>query len=548
MILVFSIIFCASKPPVDEKRTPELPQIQDRAPESSRSYRLLVEERFDTGIEGWQGFAEEGSLSEVSWDPSGRLLWSVKPAQQKTAALVHKWPDPPGADGFTLSIRSLDRSAYLVLGVQENDGSAYSLALFLEPGSVREYQVSFTGFGLQSDSEDENKRLDQDQLKLFSIVDISSFLEIPRPNRVVIDEFSIWSGMPDPPHYHCPSAGTTIRAESFTVGVDANFVPQGERHGRGFFVGEKEIDPIELFASNGVGGFRLRLWVGNKGESKLHYATDLALRALEAGLKPYLVLFLSEGWSDVNSQPAPEVWAELSLDERAKKIELYSYETAQHFIDRGIELGFYEIGNEIDYGICGVFADTTKPRDAASLGRTVWPDEALLIRAAVDGVRRARPDARIMLHIANSWSPGFASSFFRTMIDLGVDYDYSGLSFYPTAFGMITSQQFCETLDRLSKEIGKPIIIAETAYPAEPPTGGMFVDWRRAVPGYPLTPQGQAWWIADFLKVMRDRGDVLGVYIFSPGFWFSGELWSPFALFDGHGRARPAVASLNIDH
>ncbi|MBE9507585.1 MAG: glycosyl hydrolase 53 family protein, partial [Chloroflexi bacterium] len=92
----------------------------------------------------------------------------------------------------------------------------------------------------------------------------------------------------------------------------------------------------------------------------------------------------------------------------------------------------------------------------------------------------------------------------------------------------------------------KPIVIAETAYPAEPPTGGMFGDWRRALPGYPLTSEGQAWWLADLLVGLRARGDVLGVYYFSPGFWFSGELWSPFALFDGEGKPRPALASFDV--
>ncbi|MCK4242871.1 MAG: glycosyl hydrolase 53 family protein [Dehalococcoidia bacterium] len=210
-------------------------------------------------------------------------------------------------------------------------------------------------------------------------------------------------------------------------------------------------------------------------------------------------------------------------------------------------LDFYEIGNEIDYGICGIFADATQPRDAASLRSAIWSDEARLIQAAIEGVREADPEAHILLHIASSWDPDFAVAFFQAMTDLGVEYDYVGLSYYPSAFGMVAAVRFCDTLDRLSTEIGKPIVVAETAYPAETPTGGMFGDWRRALPGYPLTPEGQAWWLADLLTGMYERGDVLGVYVFSPDFWFSGELWGPFALFDGEGEARPAVASFDIN-
>ena len=92
------------------------------------------------------------------------------------------------------------------------------------------------------------------------------------------------------------------------------------------------------------------------------------------------------------------------------------------------------------------------------------------------------------------------------------------------------------------------MIIAETAYPAEMPTGGMFESFRYAIPGYPLTTEGQARWISDMLKGMKSRGDVIGVYIFSPEFWFSGELWGPFALFDNTGNARPGIGSFKIDN
>jgi hypothetical protein len=52
--------------------------------------------------------------------------------------------------------------------------------------------------------------------------------------------------------------------------------------------------------------------------------------------------------------------------------------------------------------------------------------------------------------------------------------------------------------------------------------------------------------LADLLAGMQKRDDVVGVYYFSPEFWFSGELWRPFALFDGEGHARPALESFSI--
>ena len=546
LVLLLAALACGSVPLPPTVPAPVLEPVPTRTPAPAASVTPLVVERFDGGVEGWHSVAEEGVLSEVSWDPAGRLLWSVEAAPERAAALSREWPALADADGLTLRLTSLDRFVFLILGVQEADGSAYSLVLPLAAGATAEYTVAFEWFGLQVDSEDENGQLDHDQLTALGLVDISGFIAAPSPNRVAIDEITLWEGTPDPPEIACAGAGSAAPAADFRVGVDANFVPQGEQPGRGFWIGEQPVDPLELFAANGADGFRVRLWVGEEGESRLGYATDLARRAQEAGLQPYLVIFLSEDWADVNKQPAPAAWADRPLDERADAIREYARETAQHFLDQSIALDFYEIGNEIDYGICGVFADVTEPRDAASLRATIWPDEARLIQAAIEGVREADPEARFLLHIATSWNPDFTVAFFRAMTDLGVEYDYVGLSYYPSAFGTVTAIRFCDTLDRLSAEIAKPIVIAETAYPAELPTGGMFGDWRRALPGYPLTREGQAWWLADLLTGMRARGDVLGVYYFGPSFWFSGELWAPFALFDGEGGVRPAVASFDI--
>jgi arabinogalactan endo-1,4-beta-galactosidase len=505
----------------------------------------VATERFDAGVEGWYGWAEEGALSEIAQDSTGQLLWSVELATEKAAALIHEWPALAEADGLTIRLTSLDRSAMLVMGVQEADESNYNLMLPLSAGETVEYTIPFTGFGLDVNGKDENGQLDVEQIVFLSLVDISGFLAAPRPNRVTIEEIVLWKGTVALFDLSCGASVVTPSNTDFRTGVDANFIPQGEKTRHGFWVGDQRVDPVELLAANGADAFRVRLWVGEKGESKLAYATDLARRAQELGMHPYLVLFLSEDWTDVNKQPAPAAWADLPINERADAIRDYARETAQHFIDQGIDLDFYEVGNEIDYGICGIFADTTHPRDVASLQAEIWPDEACLIQAAIDGVREADPDARFLLHIATSWDPAFAVEFFRTMTDSGVTYDYVGLSYYPSAFGKATADRFCVTLNRLNTEIGKPIIIAETAYPAEPPTDGMFGDWRRPLPGYPMSPEGQAWWLKDLLAGMRTRDDVIGIYYFSPEFWFSGELWSPFALFDSDGKARPAIASFN---
>ncbi len=545
-LLLLSQICCSESTPtisIAPMLTP-LPRQQLKVENSPTNVEV---ESFEGNVEGWQGWAEGEVLSQATWDETGQLLWSVQLQPEKSAALAKGWPALAEADGLTIRLTSNERTAFIVLGVQEADESTYGLVLPLGMQQPAAYTIPFEGMSLLDGSEDENGRLDRDQLVTLLMIDIAGFIAAPTPNTIAIDEVILWKGAVHASDLSCSAPVSDGGDESFRTGVDANYVPQAEVTGRGYYVGEDRVDPLALFAANGVDAFRVRLWVGDEGESGLDYATEIAQRAQEAGLRPYLVIFLSDDWADVNKQPVPEIWSALSLDERAQRIQEYTHQVANHFIEAGVEFDFYEIGNEIDYGISGVFADTTQARDPDSLREMIWPDEAYLIRSAIAGVQEADADARFMLHIATAWDPDFAEAFYSTMTEMGVDYDYIGLSLYPSAFGLAVYESFCVSLDRLNAEVGKTVILAETAYPAAPPTGGPFGDWRRALPGYPLTPEGQAFWLADLLTGMRRRKDVVGVYVFSPDFWFSGEIWSAFALFDEEGQVRPAMASFGSD-
>lgn len=75
------------------------------------------------GTEGWQTWAQEGAISEIEWDPAGQLLWSVESAPERIAGLVWEWNALAGADGLTLRLTSLDRSALLLLSVLEANGT-----------------------------------------------------------------------------------------------------------------------------------------------------------------------------------------------------------------------------------------------------------------------------------------------------------------------------------------------------------------------------------------------------------------------------------------
>ena len=76
------------------------------------------------------------------------------------------------------------------------------------------------------------------------------------------------------------------------LGIDSNYALDMATRNKAWKDRSEPVDPCELFAKNGCQNARIRLWVGEDGINRLTYATQTARRAKQAGLKPYLVIFL----------------------------------------------------------------------------------------------------------------------------------------------------------------------------------------------------------------------------------------------------------------
>ena len=85
------------------------------------------------------------------------------------------------------------------------------------------------------------------------------------------------------------------------------------------------------------------------------YATESTHQAQKSGLKPYLVIFLSDRWADFTKQPRPKSWGELDPEALKQTVRRYCQDVVRHFQSEGIQLDMYAIGNETDLGICGAF-------------------------------------------------------------------------------------------------------------------------------------------------------------------------------------------------
>ena len=350
-----------------------------------------------------------------------------------------------------------------------------------------------------------------------------------------------------------------ILKEEKMVGIDSNYASIMEDTIFRWRYDSKPIDIYSFFNNKGVNYFRLRIFVKDDGLNGLYYATNTAKIVQNLGMKCSITLFLSSDWSDIGKQPAPEQWIELydwynlTIEQKSNIIRNYTKNTTKYLLSNGIDADLYEIGNEIDYGICGIFSDYfLEMENIQWMENNTWNDMAKLIKAATEGVQSVDQTSDFILHITHWWDYNFSYAFFNKMIKEGIKLDYMGLSYYPSSGiynitehlmgngnGTLSQKLFFETTEKLFRNIGKQIIISEYAYPSSSFIIGPFSTFNREVKGYPITKQGQKEWLIYFLKWADDSEFIAGTFYFSPEFYVF--YWAPMSLFTYLGRAKPAI-------
>lgn len=357
-----------------------------------------------------------------------------------------------------------------------------------------------------------------------------------------------------------------VGQREFMFGFDGTTTEALERSGLKWYSADGvELDPLAIFGRAGLAWFRMGITVNKTGSMGLEQGLELARWARDTAYKLDLVFYLSPALADLGKQPVSTEWKSLTLEDEALALRSYMRTTVSLFLQDGLSDHVYEIGNEIDYGIAGVFgAAYLLQGDSSdvieSVAEEVWRNEAHLLRGAIQGVREADADATIVLHIAHWWNSDFAGAFFDFMNQNGVQYDVMALSFYPSS-GIVSLQDTIQnpnqgngtrsqellsnTIEELASTIQKPIIIAEYAYPSSPDIRGPFSWFDKEVSNYSLTPQGQAKWISDQLSWAYETKEILGAFYYQPEFYGPkvADIWQPFSLFDESGRPKPALRS-----
>ena len=322
-------------------------------------------------------------------------------------------------------------------------------------------------------------------------------------------------------------------------------------------------------------GFRwLRMWVTTLSYPELRTTSDwynllwqynywacleasgaILAAAAALGFRLQAVLILSDQAAHAGQQPLAAAWAGLTPTQLAAAVQQSAAATASYYQSLGLNIEVFEIGNEIDFGVCGIYMGTTVPVPAGVdpvntpswMEENIWGPSAPLLKAAISGVLSVYPNAKILLHIQGfGYSRGniAAYSFFQSMVNLGVPFDIAGLS-YPYMFSggdvpqpYFAQADFLTALDSIAA-VGKPIQIVEFDYPAVP--DGIT---KTPSPSYPFTPAGQANFVRDLANAVNGRVESLWYWaadydLGSPGATNNPECCGLFSAYD---TPRPALA------
>ena len=301
----------------------------------------------------------------------------------------------------------------------------------------------------------------------------------------------------------------------------------------------KPKDFLLILKENGINTIRLRLWVNPVNEHCGFYEVKRFTRTLKSyGFKIWLTLHYSDTWADPAHQKIPMQWQGISFDQL--KDSMYNY-TEKVVIQ--LQPDYIQIGNEINTGFLHPYGHITNN----------YKKFLELMNLGITAVRKNSPETKIILHFA-----GIKDSDWFFMQVNTLDYDIIGLSYYPLWHGK-SLDSLKSTMQSLTENYNKEIVIAETAYP-------FTLDWndwtnnivgseeQLILPEYPATIEGQRKFVAQIKKITREVKNGKGFCYWGAELiaWKGNQAtdaspWENQALFDFNNKALPALKEFKIE-
>lgn len=269
---------------------------------------------------------------------------------------------------------------------------------------------------------------------------------------------------------------------------------------------EPWADGLQILRNQGLNCVRLRLFTSSAAQAQsdpynrvnnLEYTLPLAVRVKNAGLSLMLDFHYSDTWADPGHQAKPAAWRDLPFSNLVEQVRAYNSNSISSFRTAGVLPEYVQIGNEITSGLLWPDGHVGGTDDRPSQ----WSKLGLLVKAAIAGVRDGAVDAmpRIMIHIDRGGDWAGTQWFFDHLIAQDVEFDVIGQSYYPFWHGSLSSLATC--LSNTVARYGKPVLIAETAFPWQGPTN---------IYGIPPTPAGQVQFVTELARIVKRLPGQLG--------------------------------------
>ncbi|MFG3518218.1 glycoside hydrolase family 53 protein [Streptomyces bobili] len=320
-------------------------------------------------------------------------------------------------------------------------------------------------------------------------------------------------------------------------GADISSLPKSEAKGGVYKTASGTAgDPVTILKNAGMNYARLKVWV-NPADGYNNKARVLAAakRVKAAGQKLLVDFHYSDTWADPGAQSKPSAWAGHSYSQLKTDVYNHTYDVLNALKAQGTTADMVQVGNEINGGMLWNEGSTSN-----------WGQLAGLLNSGYDAVKAVNSSTPVALHLAKGGDLTGTRWWFDSAVSNGVKFDTIGLSFYGYWHG--TLADFQTTLDDAAARYGKPVFVAETAYPFRLDSDDSFeniIDLSsELVAGYPATPAGQLAWMNSVASIVEavPNGRGLGVFYWEATWTaVNGNGWDPADAASGNGWENQAL-------
>ncbi len=354
--------------------------------------------------------------------------------------------------------------------------------------------------------------------------------------------------------------GGPARANTnFLAAADFSLLTFFESRGVTYKDGGQVEDGIQILKNHGINCVRLRLFTSSAAQAgadpynyinNTAYTVPLAVRVKNAGLLFSLDFHYSDTWADPGHQATPSAWAGLNFTQLVQQMRTYNSNTIATFAAAGAMPDYVQVGNEITDGMLWTNGQLT---GMWSSSNPSWIRLGQLMTAAIQGIQDAAAATgakmpKIIVHIDRGGDWATTKSYFDNLNAQGVPYDIIGESYYPFYQGSPASLSNC--LYNAAARYGKPIIVAETAFPYTNTFPTSWTNGGASLYGYPPTRAGQVSFMATVARIVEGLPNQLGAGIFYWGTEYqavSGVNEAGFntaSFFDAGGNVLPVAGAL----